>query len=145
MNFFLNFWCCSYELILDLTKFWKFYVCLFVQSAHLPYKKKAFSYDLFIQIRLLVLIIIWLVYICLKKKLWCHICEKMGIKVLLAYTTTMTYILWQKKMFSSVSSFKSSQKLMKCWMKKKENQKLLLHAYIILQHNFTVEFTLSEF
>ena len=49
-----------------------------------------------------------------------------------------------KKMFSSVSSFKSSQKLMKCWMKK-ENQKLLLHAYIILQHNFTVEFTLSEF
>ena len=50
-----------------------------------------------------------------------------------------------KKMFSSVSSFKSSQKLMKCWMKKKENQKLLLHAYIILQHNFTVEFTLSEF
>ena len=28
---------------------------------------------------------------------------------------------------------------------KKENQKLLLHAYIILQHNFTVEFTLSEF
>jgi len=144
MNFFLNFWCCSYELILDLTKFWKFYVCLFVQSAHLPYKKKAFSYDLFIQIRLLVLIIIWLVYICLKKNLWCHICEKMGIKVLLAYTTTMTYILWQKKCFQVLAALN----LVKNWWNaewKKENQKLLLHAYIILQHNFTVEFTLSEF
>ena len=145
MNFFLNFWCCSYELILDLTKFWKFYVCLFVQSAHLPYKKKAFSYDLFIQIRLLVLIIIWLVYICLKKKTMMPHMWKNGYKSSSRLYNYYDIHPMAKKMFSSVSSFKSSQKLMKCWMKKKENQKLLLHAYIILQHNFTVEFTLSEF
>ena len=144
MNFFLNFWCCSYELILDLTKFWKFYVCLFVQSAHLPYKKKAFSYDLIIQIRLLVLIIIWLVYICLKKTMMPHT-WKNGYKSSSRLYNYYDIHPMAKKMFSSVSSFKSSQKLMKCWMKKKENQKLLLHAYIILQHNFTVEFTLSEF
>ena len=131
-------------------------LCLFVCSIGAPpLQKKAFSYDLFIQIRLLVLIIIWLVYICLKKTMMPHM-WKNGYK-----SSSRLYNYYDihpkaKKKFSSVSSFKSSQKLM--MLKKKKNvikkprrlhcclsAALKITTYIHNTYNtITVEFTLSE-
>ena len=109
------------------------FVCLF--NRRTSPTKKAFSYDLFIQIRLLVLIIIWLVYICLKKKLWCHICEKMGIKVLLAYTTTMTYILRQKKCFQVLAALNLVKNWWNAEWKKRESK-----TTTTCIHNTTTQF-----
>ena len=51
----------------------------------------------------------------------------------------------KKKCFQVLAALNLVKNWWNAEWKKKENQKLLLHAYIILQHNFTVEFTLSEF
>lgn len=106
-------------------------LCLFVCSLGAPpLQKKAFSYDLIIQIRLLVLII----YMSGKKTMMPHM-WKNGYKSSSRLYNYYDIHPMAKKMFPSVSSFKSSQKLMKCWMKKKR-----IKTTTTCIHNTTTQF-----